>query len=130
MFRIALFFGSMILSLALAAETNSYYKFDTPIQEAQFEQLTHKLRCVVCQNQTIASSNAPLAKDLREVIYKKILAGDDASTINAYMVERYGDFILYQPPFNKYTLLLWFGPLALVVFICFALRKSIFFKGT
>jgi len=77
--------------------------------------LSEKLRCLVCQNQTIADSNAELAQDLRRQIHEQIAAGKSDDEIVAYMVARYGDFVLYQPPVKSTTVLLWAGPALLVV---------------
>ena len=77
--------------------------------------LSEKLRCLVCQNQTIADSNAELAQDLRRQIHEQIAAGKSDDEIIAYMVARYGDFVLYQPPVKSTTALLWAGPALLLV---------------
>jgi len=76
--------------------------------------LSNELRCLVCQNQTIADSSAPLAEDLRNQVREKMLQGASDSEIIDYMVARYGDFVLYRPPFKLTTVLLWFGPLLLL----------------
>ena len=81
-----------------------------PVKAARAVKLAEKLRCLVCQNQTIADSNAELANDLRSQIREQIAAGKTDDEILAYMVERYGDFVLYQPPFKPTTILLWGGP--------------------
>jgi len=83
--------------------------------EARLKGLAEELRCLVCQNQTIADSNAPLALDLRNQIRQQIAAGRDDAQIRAYMVERYGDFVLYRPPFKATTAVLWLGPMLLIV---------------
>jgi cytochrome c-type biogenesis protein CcmH len=72
--------------------------------------LAHELRCLVCQNQTLAESNAPLAVDLRNQIREQLAAGKSESQVVDFMVERYGDFVLYRPPFKATTVLLWAGP--------------------
>ena len=77
--------------------------------------LSHNLRCLVCQNQTIADSQAPLAIDLKNQIREKIAQGLSDEQITDYMVQRYGDFVLYRPPVKATTLALWFGPAALLV---------------
>ena len=82
--------------------------------EARLKALAEELRCLVCQNQTIADSNAPLALDLRNQIRQQIAAGRDDDQIRAYMVERYGDFVLYRPPFKATTAVLWLGPMLLI----------------
>jgi cytochrome c-type biogenesis protein CcmH len=77
--------------------------------------LSNELRCLVCQNQTIADSNAPLAEDLRNQVREKMRQGASDSEIVDFMVARYGDFVLYRPPFKATTFLLWFGPLLLLL---------------
>ena len=86
-----------------------------PALEQRVMTLAAELRCLVCQNQTIADSNAPLAEDLRNQVREKMRQGSSDSQIIDFMVERYGDFVLYRPPVKATTLLLWFGPLLLVV---------------
>ena len=82
--------------------------------EQRLKDLAEELRCLVCQNQTIADSNAPLALDLRNQIRTQIGQGKSDEQIRDYMVERYGDFVLYKPPFKATTLVLWLGPLLLL----------------
>jgi cytochrome c-type biogenesis protein CcmH len=84
--------------------------------EQRLKVLAEELRCLVCQNQTIADSNAPLALDLRQQIRGQIAAGKSDAQIRDYMVERYGDFVLYRPPFKASTAMLWVGPFALLAF--------------
>ncbi|HRE13318.1 MAG TPA: cytochrome c-type biogenesis protein CcmH [Usitatibacteraceae bacterium] len=86
-----------------------------PAVERRLKEISDELRCLVCQNQTISDSDAPLAVDLRTQIRKMIDAGKSDEEIRAYMVDRYGDFVLYRPPFNAVTALLWVGPGVLVV---------------
>ena len=85
-----------------------------PALEQKVMALAAELRCLVCQNQTIADSTAPLAKDLRNQVREKMRQGASDSEIIDFMVARYGDFVLYRPPVKATTLLLWFGPLLLV----------------
>jgi cytochrome c-type biogenesis protein CcmH len=87
-----------------------------PETERRMKHLAEELRCLVCQNQTIADSNAALAVDLRNQIRGQIAAGKNDTQIRAYMVQRYGDFVLYEPPFKATTALLWLGPLLLLAF--------------
>ncbi len=87
---------------------------DDPALEARAVALETELRCLVCQNQTLADSNAPLAVDLRNQIREKMRAGASDRDILDFMVERYGDFVLYRPPLKATTLLLWAGPLLLM----------------
>jgi cytochrome c-type biogenesis protein CcmH len=82
--------------------------------ERRLKNLGEQLRCLVCQNQTIAESNASLALDLRNQIRAQIAAGRSDDEIRAYMVARYGDFVLYRPPFKPTTVLLWVGPFVLL----------------
>ena len=86
-----------------------------PAVEARLKALGEELRCLVCQNQTIADSSAPLALDLRNQIRGQIAAGKSDDEIRAYMVQRYGDFVLYRPPLKATTLVLWLGPFALIM---------------
>ncbi len=86
-----------------------------PALEARVMALSAELRCLVCQNQTIADSNAGLASDLREEIRGMIRKGQSDEQILAFMVDRYGDFVLYRPPFKAATALLWLGPLLLAL---------------
>ncbi len=86
------------------------YDFETEQQHQQYEKLIGELRCPKCQNQNIADSNAPLAKDLRQKVYQQILNGQNHDEIIQYMVDRYGDFVTYKPPLRPTTYLLWFGP--------------------
>jgi len=86
-----------------------------PVAESRAVRLSEKLRCLVCQNQTIAESNAELALDLRQQIREQLAAGKTDDEILAYMVARYGDFVLYQPPVKATTLLLWGGPALLML---------------
>ncbi|TMH55522.1 MAG: cytochrome c-type biogenesis protein CcmH [Betaproteobacteria bacterium] len=85
-----------------------------PALEQRVMTLAAELRCLVCQNQTLADSNAPLAEDLRNQVREKMRRGASDSEIVDYMVARYGDFVLYRPPLKLTTLLLWFGPLLLL----------------
>ena len=82
---------------------------------ARAVQISEQLRCLVCQNQTIADSNADLAQDLRREVRKQIAAGKSDAEIVTFMTDRYGDFVLYRPPFKPITLLLWGGPALLML---------------
>ncbi len=99
--------------------------FETPQQEQLYNKLTKELRCLVCQNQDIADSNAELAADLRHKTFKLIKQGKKEDEIKQWMVDRYGDFVLYQPPVKTETLLLWSGPL-----ILFLIAIIVVFKVT
>lgn len=100
-----------------------------PAAEARMMDLATELRCLVCQNQTIAESQAELAGDLRQQIRELIQRGQSDEQIKQYMVARYGDFVLYRPPVKEKTLLLWFGPGVILVLglsaLYFALRRRL-----
>ena len=97
-------------SLSSVAAPVETFKFDSPETEKVFHKLSEELRCLVCQNQNIAESNADLAKDLRLEIYTMLSDGKSEDEIVDFMVQRYGDYVLYRPPFKPMTWLLWFGP--------------------
>jgi len=88
---------------------------ENPVQERHMMDLASELRCLQCQNQTLAESNAPLAVDLRQQIREMIAKGQSDEQIKQYLVARYGDFVLYRPPLKADTFLLWFGPPMLMV---------------
>jgi len=98
---------TMLTSIVLAQEP---LVFDTTEQEARFIKLTTELRCTVCQNQNLADSDAPLAQDLRKEIHKMMLAGQNNDQITTFLVDRYGDFVLYRPAMKGNTLALWLIP--------------------
>ncbi|MDR3478286.1 MAG: cytochrome c-type biogenesis protein CcmH [Gammaproteobacteria bacterium] len=116
---LTLFFLLIPLQLVFAVEDE--YHFNTEAARQQFEGLTTELRCLVCQNQNLAESNAALAVDLRTQIYQKVLSGQSSPEIVDYLVKRYGDFILYRPPFKLQTLGLWLGPFVCLIFGLFYL---------
>ncbi len=99
--------------LAAFAQAPGAVKPD-PAVERRLKDLAEELRCLVCQNQTIADSTAPLAVDLREQLRGQIVTGRSDDEIRAYMVDRYGDFVLYRPPLRARTALLWGGPFLLI----------------
>jgi cytochrome c-type biogenesis protein CcmH len=86
----------------------------TPEEEQRIRRLEEKLRCLVCQNQTLADSNAELAEDLRRQVREQMAKGRSDDQIIEYLVQRYGDFVLYDPPFKATTALLWAGPFVLL----------------
>ncbi|MEK6805343.1 MAG: cytochrome c-type biogenesis protein [Pseudomonadota bacterium] len=93
-------------------------------QEARYQAWINQLRCLVCQNQTIADSNAPLAADLREQVRSQIEAGRSDDEIRSYVTARYGDFVLYNPPLKSSTGMLWIAPFVLLVLaLGFVLRR-------
>src|SRR5208283_2545181 len=107
--RLALVFGLLIAApLAHAVQPDEVMR--DPALEARARALSAELRCMVCQNQSIDDSDAPLARDIRLLIRERIGAGETNDTVRAYLVSRYGDFILLKPPFKPETLLLWLSP--------------------
>jgi cytochrome c-type biogenesis protein CcmH len=89
--------------------------FPDPALQARYETLTHELRCLVCQDETVADSNADLAADFRRQIHDMVAEGKTDAEIKAYMVGRYGNFVLYKPPVQSNTALLWAGPFLLLL---------------
>lgn len=100
--------AALFLKPALAIDSEA--PFQDPALEARYENLTHDFRCLVCQNETVADSDADLAADFRRQIHGMVAAGKTDAEIRAYMVARYGDFVLYKPPVQTNTWLLWGGP--------------------
>lgn len=120
----------LLAIVALAAAVAAFAKdavptAQDPVAAERAVDLSAQLRCLVCQNQTIAESNAELAVDLRRQIDEQIAAGKSDGEIIDYMVQRYGDFVLYKPPFKATTALLWFGPAVLLVLGVYALRRGL-----
>ncbi|MDG2242681.1 MAG: cytochrome c-type biogenesis protein CcmH [Rhodospirillaceae bacterium] len=106
--------GSIFALVAYAVEPDEM--LDDPALEERARVISQDLRCVVCQNETIDESNATLAQDMRRLVRQRILAGDSNEDVLAYMVDRYGDFVLLRPRVTAQTLLLWLGPFILLVF--------------
>ncbi|MBC5764039.1 cytochrome c-type biogenesis protein [Ramlibacter albus] len=104
----------LLLAMNLAFAGEAVPLADDPQLEARVQRLSEELRCLVCQNQTIADSHAGLAQDLKNQIREQLRAGKSDDDILAYMTERYGDFVLYRPPVKATTLLLWVGPFLLL----------------
>jgi cytochrome c-type biogenesis protein CcmH len=92
-------------------------EFETTELEQRYKNLIDELRCLVCQNQNLADSDAPLAKDLRTITATMLQDGASDDEIKAFMRERYGDFVLYRPPFNASTAFLWLGPIVILVIV-------------
>ncbi len=104
------------LLYAEGTEAHDLYQFDSAEQSERFENLSKQLRCLVCQNESLNDSQAPLANDFRNIIAEKIKAGHDDEAIVAFMVERYGNFVLFKPPLERSTGLLWFAPFLFLLF--------------
>jgi len=103
--------------------------FDDPAKQERYEQLLHELRCLVCQNESLASSGAGLAGDLRREVHRMVAEGKSNEQIKQFLVERYGDFVLYRPRVTAKTYLLWFGPFVLAVIGMIALVIAIRRRG-
>jgi len=104
----------MLLAFSAQAKVDTR-TFSSPQVEKDYNDLVNELRCLVCQNQNLAGSNAELAIDLRERVYEMLEQGASREEVVDFMVKRYGDFVLYRPPLKSTTLFLWFGPLILIV---------------
>lgn len=118
---LSLAFGTMFGAMAMdpvAADAD-------PVLEDKVQRVSQELRCLVCQNQTIADSNAELAQDLRREVRQRLAKGETEDDVRRFMVERYGDFVLYRPPFQATTLALWLGPFALLVVGLWVARRII-----
>ena len=114
----------LMSSLLIILPTNTYG--DNIKNEKLYNKVITELRCMVCQNQNIAESEAPLAVDLRKKVKKMIDNGKDEDYIKKYMSDRYSDFILYDPPFRSQNALLWIGPFIFLLILTFILfRKNI-----
>ena len=101
-------------ALALLLLATSAFAQSDPALDSRLKKLEEELRCLVCQNQSLADSNAPLAEDLRREVRALAVAGKSDAQIKEFLVARYGDFVLYDPPVKRVTWLLWFGPFVLL----------------
>jgi cytochrome c-type biogenesis protein CcmH len=124
-FALLLLIAAVALSPLLAFAADAVPTEKDSVAASRAVKLAEKLRCLVCQNQTIADSNAELAQDLRRQVHEQIAAGRSDDEIVAYMVARYGDFVLYQPPVKATTLLLWTGPALLLLLGVFGLYRML-----
>lgn len=109
-----LLLGSLLLAVGVAQAAIETYEFDDDTLLERYQVLSAELRCPKCQNQNIAGSNAPIAADLRKQLYQQLQAGRSDAEIIDYMVQRYGEFVLYRPRWDKVTLVLWLAPLILL----------------
>lgn len=107
----------IVLGMALAFTTQAVEirQFDDPAKQQAYENLVKELRCLVCQNQSLADSDADLAKDLRNEVYSIIQSGKNEQEAAQFLVDRYGDFVLYNPPLKASTSILWIGPFILLL---------------
>lgn len=115
-------FFILVVGLGRAGAVEPDERLDDPVLEQRAREISQQLRCVVCQNQSIDESDAPLARDLRLIIRERLVEGDNNDQVIGFVVDRYGDFVLLKPPFQADTYLLWFGP-----FIIFLLGGLLIF---
>lgn len=108
--------GLTLACFGTAQASIDTYEFSTQAQRDRYRTLVEELRCPKCQNQNIADSDAPIAMDMRDEIFKKLEEGQSNEQIVEFLVDRYGDFVRYKPPVNKKTLILWYGPAAFLTF--------------
>ncbi len=106
---------SLCLTVISANAVIETYEFSEPSLEARYHRLSDELRCPKCQNQTIADSNAPIAKDLRFLLHEQLQSGASDDEILSFMVDRYGEFVRYRPAMDSNTAVLWYGPLLLTL---------------
>ncbi len=126
--KIFIFILTLTLSVSVLAQRSPVQEpmvFENQQQEDRFNQLTQELRCLVCQNQNLADSDAQLAHDLRAEVHEMLMAGKSNDEIKLFMVERYGDFVLYRPPVQQNTYLLWLAPLGLLLIGALILRVNV-----
>lgn len=121
-----LVFGLSALSVSAAIDT---YQFSDTQKQQRFQKLTNELRCPKCQNQNLADSNAEIASDLRAKIHLMLEENKSDEDIVKYMLERYGDFVLYQPRLSKQTFLLWYAPALLLLFGIVAIGLIVRFRA-
>jgi cytochrome c-type biogenesis protein CcmH len=113
--RLAVIILMLIAGLSPARAVLPGEQLSDPKLETRARELSRGLRCLVCQNQTIDDSDAPLARDLRVLVRERLSAGDSDDQVIRFVVQRYGDFVLMKPPFNANTLILWLSPLLLLL---------------
>lgn len=115
-----------LCAMVCVGKTAAQYQFASSAQQQQFSDITHQLRCLVCQNEDLWDSQAKLAADLRAEVASMVQQGQSNQQIKAYMVARYGDFILYKPRLDVTTYLLWFGPLVAILIGLWIVISSIY----
>jgi cytochrome c-type biogenesis protein CcmH len=111
----SLWFVGLLLGVAMCARAVDVEPLPTPALQARFDALTHELRCMQCQNQSIADSPVGLASDLRREVRELLVDGRSDEEIRAHMVQRYGNFILFRPPFDAHTAWVWLLPFVLLL---------------
>lgn len=124
--RMAPIMLSGVLALGAAqAFTLEEFTFEDPAQAGEFRDLIGELRCLVCQNESLAGSQAGVAQDLREEVYRMMQEGRSRQEVVDFLVARYGDFVLYEPPIKPSTYILWFGPFLFVGVGAFLLLRTL-----
>ena len=117
----------LLFGVLVHAQAIEPMPFSSHAQEVRFQHLTAQLRCPMCQNETLADSNAPIARDLRNQIFQLMQHGQSDEQIKQYLVARFSDYVLYDPPLKAGTVLLWFGPLLILLggagVVLMAIRK-------
>ena len=106
---------SLLVAALFSFASDKIYSFENSNQQIIFENLLEELRCLVCQNQSLADSASGLATDLRDEVYQMVIQDNSQQTIKTFLVERYGNFVLYDPPLNPSTSILWFAPFILAM---------------
>lgn len=128
MFFISMLFSFFTITSTSYADPIDTYVFNDEVTKVRYQSLIKELRCPKCQNQNLAGSNSQIAVDLREQVYEMLNEGKADSEIVNFMVERYGDFVLYRPQFSSLTYILWVGPFGLLIIgfiiMFFVLRKK------
>ena len=130
-----LFFSFLFFSLLVKSSTeeplnfnNDVYPFENEVKEIMFYSLLVELRCPKCQSSNLAGSNSPISNDLKREVYELVLEGSSEEEIKSHLIQRYGNFIVYNPPLEPETYILWFGPFALIfiaILVIFIARKRI-----
>lgn len=121
--KIILLLIATVLLCSARAEVPA--EFDDPQRQQRYQSLLKEIRCLVCQNQSLADSNAELAQDLRNEVHRMVAEDESNQVIIDYLVARYGDFVLYRPPLKATTLLLWFGPFVLLLAALVAIYRFV-----
>jgi cytochrome c-type biogenesis protein CcmH len=120
---------ALLLALPLAGPGRAAESVEPPLTdpaaEARAKEIGRSLRCLVCQNQSIEDSNAPLAADLRRVVRDRVSAGDGDDQVRRFLVDRYGDWVLLKPPFNARTALLWLAPAVILLLGIAVVRRTV-----
>jgi len=122
--RTLIFICSFLIATIAVAATDTY-QFSNQEDQYRFAKLTQEFRCLVCQNQNLEDSNAPLAKDLRQQIATMINDGAGDQEIGNFLVKRYGEFVFYKPQVSPKTYFLWFGPLIILIISGVTMARSI-----